>query len=56
MTILLVLIILMLAAVLVGKSKWKFGSYPFIAAAIIALLQTLFVVFEFLTMKLPWAK
>jgi|GEM_PF-2806849 len=56
MAILLVLIILMLVSILIGKFNWKSGSYPFIAAAIVALFQVLFVVYEMLTMKLPWNK
>ena len=54
MEILGVLILLMLASVIVGKSNWKNKSNIYIAAAIIALLQVLFVVYKMMTMKLPF--
>ena len=56
MAILLVLIVLMLTSILIGKFDWKSKSNVFIAAAIVAILQTMFVVLEMLTMKLPWNK
>ncbi len=55
MEMLLVLIAFMLLAVTVRKFKWKSKTTTIVIAAVIALLQTAFVVFTMLTMKLPWS-
>ncbi len=55
MGILFVLIVFMLAAVVIGKFKFKSNLLKYVLAAVIALAQTLFIVYEMMTMKLPWS-
>ncbi len=54
MGILFVLIVMMLTAAVLGKLKLKSNILKFVLAAVIALIQAVYVAYEMLTMKLPW--
>ena len=53
MLILAVLIVMMIAAIALGKLRWQKKSAFYFITALIALLQTLFVLYEMLTKKMP---
>ena len=53
MLILAVLMILMITVITLGKLRWHKKSIVYVIAALIALLQTLFVLYEMLTKKVP---
>lgn len=47
------LIVPMLIVVVLGKQRWRKRSTIYVIAALIALLQTLLVLYEMFSMKMP---
>ena len=53
MLILAALMLMMIAVIAMGKLIWQKKSAVYVIAGLIALLQTLFVLYEMFTKKMP---